>query len=256
MDALILAGGIPKPDDSLYQLTQGKPKALLEINGRSLIDYVLQVLLNAPSIEDILIIGLAEDDLPTLPQNVFALPNQGGLVQNGVAGLLWLKRHRGQDAHVAVVSVDIPMLTAKIVEQVIANCLQLDAKLYYHFVTRPVFEAQFPEAKRTFVKLQGLEVAGTDLVVAYTALAENNEALYEALVNGRKQAWKLARIVGLRFLLKFLFRRVSISDLEQLTTNAVQMPVRVILSPHAEIGMDIDKLAHYELVQQWMSEGI
>lgn len=37
MDAIVTAGGIPKPDEPLYVRTQGQSKALLDVNGKPMI---------------------------------------------------------------------------------------------------------------------------------------------------------------------------------------------------------------------------
>jgi NDP-sugar pyrophosphorylase family protein len=39
MDAVVTAGGIPKPDELLYPYTLGKPKALLEIAGKPMVQW-------------------------------------------------------------------------------------------------------------------------------------------------------------------------------------------------------------------------
>ncbi len=252
MDAIILAGGIPSPDDSLHTLTQGKSKALLQINGRSLLDYVLEALLGSSSIDHILVVGLPIDVLNNESKHLSIIPDQGGFVQNGIAGLRWMKNFRGKQAHVAMVSVDIPLLTSDIVDQVIANCRPLTHKLFYHFVSRAVFEERFPNSQRTFVKLKQEEIAGADFLIAHTDFAELDEELFETLANGRKQAWKLARIVGFRFLLKFLMRQVGIQEIEEITSHVAGMPVKVVLTPHAEIGMDIDKKVHFDLIEKTM----
>jgi len=45
------------------------------------------------------------------------------------------------------------------------------------------------------------------MIVVQPAIAERNRALLEMLTAARKHPWRIARIVGLPFLLKFLFRR-------------------------------------------------
>ena len=42
MDCIVLAGGIPRPEDPLFPHTQGKPKALIRIGQAAMIEYVLQ----------------------------------------------------------------------------------------------------------------------------------------------------------------------------------------------------------------------
>lgn len=249
MDGLILAGGAPAPDDPLFAYTQGQPKALLRVNGRSLIDHTLAAMQAASQIDDILVVGLTAEQLNSHFPNVHTMPDQGSLVANGIAGLRWLKAYRQRAAHVAVCSVDIPLITAEIIDQTIANCAPFDHIVYYHFVSRQVMEMRFPHSARTFVKLKGVEIAGADFMIANTWLAEHHEALWEALVNGRKHAWQLARVVGLPFLVKFLFRQIGIPEIEANATRILGKPIRVNLSPFAEIGMDIDKPEHVEAVE-------
>lgn len=250
MDCLILAGGTPKPASDLYKYTAGKPKALLEVNCRSMLATILDVMQSMSEIDDILIVGLTPDEFSTPSAHVFQLPDQGSLVQNGIAGLKWLKNHRQEPRPVVLCTVDIPLITREIVTDVIANCRPFDHAIYYHFVTRPVMEARFPNSKRTFVKLKDQEVAGADLMIAQSDLADDNEALWEALTNGRKHAWKLARVVGPIFLVKFLLRKIDVKDIEATATRILQKPVKIILTPHAEIGMDVDKADHLAVIQK------
>jgi NDP-sugar pyrophosphorylase family protein len=44
MDAIVIAGGIPEPGDPLYEYTQGQPKALLDIAGKPMVQWVLDAL--------------------------------------------------------------------------------------------------------------------------------------------------------------------------------------------------------------------
>ena len=40
MDAIVTAGGIPMPGEPLYEYTNGSPKALLDIAGKPMIQWV------------------------------------------------------------------------------------------------------------------------------------------------------------------------------------------------------------------------
>ena len=41
MDAIVIAGGIPQPEEPLYEYTQGIPKAMLNIAGKPMVQWVL-----------------------------------------------------------------------------------------------------------------------------------------------------------------------------------------------------------------------
>jgi len=58
MDVVMTAGGRPQPGDSLYALTQGGFKALLELNGKPLIQWVLDALNGTEKVGSIVIVGL------------------------------------------------------------------------------------------------------------------------------------------------------------------------------------------------------
>ncbi len=48
MDAIVIAGGVPTPVEPLYPYTQGKPKALLDLCGKPMIQWVLDALEGKP----------------------------------------------------------------------------------------------------------------------------------------------------------------------------------------------------------------
>ena len=61
MDAIVMAGGIPQPEDPLYEYTQGEPKALLDIAGKPMIQWVLDAISGSESVERVVLISLPED---------------------------------------------------------------------------------------------------------------------------------------------------------------------------------------------------
>ncbi len=60
MDAIVLAGGIPLPEETLYPYTRGHPKAMLDLAGKPMIQWVLDALSESTTIENVIITGLTE----------------------------------------------------------------------------------------------------------------------------------------------------------------------------------------------------
>jgi len=58
MDVIIPAGGIPRPGNPLYKYTQGKPKAMLDVAGKPMVQWVLDAVSQAKSIEQVAVVGL------------------------------------------------------------------------------------------------------------------------------------------------------------------------------------------------------
>ncbi|MEM7113265.1 MAG: nucleotidyltransferase family protein [Chloroflexota bacterium] len=250
MDCVITAGGVPKPDDPLFAYTQGKPKALLEINGRSLLNHIVTAFHQASTVENIVVVGLDAAAAPELANYATFLPDQGSLLANGLFGISWLRQNKQLTGPVLMSSSDIPTITPTIIDHFVNICHPFDRSVYYNFITRETLEKRFPGSKRTYVKLKGLEIAGGDLMMAQSELAESHYDFWQAGINGRKHAWKLARTVGWRTLLKLLTRRLSLSDIEDVTERIFGTPSKIILNPNAEIGMDIDKPNQLELLRK------
>ncbi len=59
MDAIVTAGGIPLPEDPLYPYTEGHSKAMLEIAGKPMIQWVLDALSASSKVENVILIGRA-----------------------------------------------------------------------------------------------------------------------------------------------------------------------------------------------------
>lgn len=257
MDCVVIAGGVPGPDDPLYEWTQGAPKALMPLNGRYLIEYVLDALEAARTVDEVVVIGLDNPgQLQAARTAVTFLPDHGSLAGNGVAGLNWLEANR-QPGMALTCTADIPTLTGEIIDEFVASCQRSSAaSLYYNLVTKETMEARFPGSNRTFVKIKGMEISGGDLIMTHTRYGNHHQELWEALTQARKNAWKLARIIGWQFLLKFLLRQVTIPDMEAVAYKILGEQVKIVLSPYAELAMDADKPAQAEMLSRELAGAI
>lgn len=253
MDCVIVAGGRPGPDDPLYAYTQGQPKALLDMGGRTMLERVTDALQASQHIEEVVVVGLGPQ-LAVAAEFSFRRPvhhiaDQGSMVSNALAGIAWSRQRQPDTETVMLCSSDIPALTPAVVDDHIAQCRPFEYSLYYSVVTREVLEKRFPGSKRTYVRLHEMEVAGGDLMIARPEIAETNPEIWQALSNARKHAWKLARIVGLSTLVKFLLHRLSLAEARVAAERLVGCPVRAIISPHAELAMDADKPYQVDLLR-------
>lgn len=256
MHCIITAGGTVSEDDPLYVYTQGKPKSLIRFGDKPMLQWVIEALKGSNHIEQIYVVGIEESEVShlQLPADIIYLPDSGGLVSNASASLQRLLADHPDDEVVLMCSADVPMLTTKVVDAYINDCRPFDHIAYYNVVSKATLEARFPQSRRTFVKLKGISVTGGDMTLAQTRILQTNEALWEAIVQGRKQAWKLVRIVGIRPLIKFLFRQLTLDDVEQMASRVLNAPVKVFNSPYPELAMDVDKPQQVELLRHWLEK--
>jgi len=249
MDAIVTAGGIPQPGEPLYPYTQGISKALLDVAGKPMIQWVLDALCQARLVDNIIVIGLPENSVVTCPRAVSYLPNYEDMVANIRNGVAEALRLNPQTQHVLVVSSDIPGITAEMVDWVIQEAMKSDLDAYYNVITRQVMEARFPTSHRSYVHLKDMEVCGGDMNVIATRLVTKNEEIWDKLVAARKNALKQAALLGYDTLLLLLLRMVTLEAALKKATRRLHITGRAIVCPYAEVGMDIDKPHQLEIMR-------
>lgn len=240
MDAIILAGGVPAPEDPLFALTQGRPKALLPMGRRTMLERVVDALQASPHVDHVVVVGLGDDQGQTFARPVQHLPDHGSMVQNGMAGLRWVRDH-GTAAHTLLCSADIPLLTSAMVDDFVARARPDQFLFTYNIVPRAVMEARFPGSRRTFTRLRNVAFCGGDIHLVQVRLLETSTDFWEAVAQARKAPWRVARLVGIGTLVKLLLRRLTLAEAEAAATRILGGPCCAVINPHAELGMDVDK---------------
>lgn len=249
MDAIVTAGGIPKPEEPLFVYTQGMSKALLDVAGKPMIDWVLEALNGAENIEQVLIIGLPPDSQVNTAKVAAFLPSQGGMVANIRTGVNKLLDMNPAATHALLVSSDIPTINSEIVEWAVNTALETDHQAYYNVIPRKVMEKRFPGSKRSYTRLKDLEVCGGDMNVIQTSLVTQNDEIWNKLVAARKNVFKQAALVGYDTLLLLALRMITLDRAVDKVTKRLHLTGRAIVCPYAEVGMDVDKPHQLEIVR-------
>lgn len=249
MDALVIAGGTPVPGEPLYNETQGMPKALLDIAGKPMVQWVLDALGEARHVERVVIVGLPPSCSVHCSKPTNFVPNFGDLLANVEAGLRHLMELNPQAQYLLTVSADIPAITPPMVDWMIETTLQTRHDLYYCVIERQRMEERFPGARRSYVRLKDRQVCGGDMNVFRTGLAAE-KALWAKVLAARKNALKQAALVGLDVFLLLLVRQLSLQRAERMISRRLRLRGRVILCPYPEIGMDIDKPHQLEILRR------
>lgn len=249
MDAVVTAGGIPQPDEPLYPYTQGKPKAMLDIGGKPMVQWVLDALSGSKLVENVILIGLPEDSGLTCNKPLWFIPNRNSMIENLLFGINKVMEINSSATRVLLVSSDIPGITPEMVDWEIETCQQSDVDLCYNVVKREVIEARYPGSKRTYTKLKDIEVCGGDLNVVNTSVASANQEIWDRLVATRKNPIKQAAIIGFDTLFLMVFRAISLDEAVKKVAARLHMTGQAIICPYAEIGMDVDKPHQLEMIR-------
>lgn len=249
LDAVVTAGGIPLPEEPLYPYTQGISKALLDVAGKPMIQWVLDALGNAETINNIIVVGLAAESGVTCKKPLYFIPNQGKMLDNFRAGVRKAQEINPDVKFVVFASSDIPSVKPGMVDWVVNTSMETDDDIYYNVIQRQVMEARFPGSNRTYTHLKGMDVCGGDLNVVRASTAADESEIWEKISNARKSPLKQAALIGFDTLILLLLRQLTIEKTIQKVAKQLNVKGRGIVCPYAEIGMDVDKPHQLEIMR-------
>ncbi|MBI2759059.1 MAG: nucleotidyltransferase family protein [Chloroflexi bacterium] len=249
MDAVVTAGGIPQPNEPLYEYSKGGSKALIDIAGKPMIQWVLDALSEAKTIERVVVIGLSAKLNLTCKKPLTYMSNQGKMLENLKAGTAKVMELNPKAKYVLFVSSDIPSITGEMVDWVVNTCAETKDDLYYNVVRREDMEARFPGSKRTYTPLKELEVCGGDMNVVRASIVNQNSEFWNKLIEARKNPAAQAALIGPDIIFKFIFRQLTIDNVIQRVADKLGLKGRAIVCPFAEVGMDVDKPHQLDLMR-------
>ena len=212
-----------------------------------MLEWVVDALQSSDEIANLCIVGLPALDGLAFNQPVDCLPDHGGIAQNAIAGVKYFKERGGE--YIMVSTADIPLITPSMISEFISQCRPFDAAVYYAFHSRQAVEDRFPRSGRTFFKLRDQEVTSSNVGIVHTTLLDTDPALWAAIANARKAPWRIARLVGLGTLLRFLCKRIGIEDAATIASRTFDRPVKFMLNRTVEFGMDGDTPAQIEVMR-------
>ena len=249
MDAIVTAGGIPQPKDPLYSYSHGDSKALIDVAGKPMVQWVLDALSEAKHVNNVIVIGLSAKSGLTCKKPLHFLSNRGRMLANIVAGVNKSLELNKKNEYVLVVSSDIPAVKGEMVDWLIETCMQTKDDLYYGICPREVMEARFPDSKRTYTHLKDMDVCGADMNLTHVRMATEHLDMWESLIGSRKSPLRQASIIGFGTLFALFMRRLTLQDAVQRVSERIGIKGRAIVWEHAEPCMDVDKPHQLELLR-------
>jgi GTP:adenosylcobinamide-phosphate guanylyltransferase len=252
MDVLMIAGGAPTEDAPLYPFSKGRAKALIDVAGKPMGQWVLDALSGAKTVERVVIVGPEELRSLHCSKQTHFLQDLGDLFTNALAGARHIQELNPSAGHILVTGSDIPAITSEMVDWRVEQALKADRDLSYLIIERQVMESKFPTSNRSYVRLKDVEVCGGDMHTVRLSMVDREE-VYTPLIAARKSPLKQAAIIGFDTLLLVLLRRATLKRAEEIVSKRLGLAGHVELSPFPELGMDIDKPHQLEILRQHMA---
>lgn len=248
VDAVILAGA--DNDGKLKDYDKASYEALIDINGKPMVEYVVRAVRGASSIRNVVVVGPAEALARCLHvENVKIMDRGSSILENLKIGVVALSS-LGPDDKVLIVTADIPLLTSEVVDQFLASCAKRQAEFHYPILSREANDSRFPGMKRTYATLRDGTFTGGNVMLVNPGAIGSCEALVKRVIDARKNPWQWSRMLGLKYTVKFMFRTLTIRDVEARVERMVGMTCVAVFFNYPEVGLDVDKPSDLALVRR------
>lgn len=248
VDALVLAGRRSGETDPLASVDNVPHKALLVAGGKPLIRRVIEALQASGRISGIRI--AAPDDVRNAIASALAGVSGWSFVDAegspAKTVLSSIERLSG-DRALLVTTCDHALLTGDMVRAFLSEARESDAAAAC--VARDVYEARFPNSRRTFIRLKDIHFSGANLFWFAGARAKGLADFWRRLEAKRKNPAAMAREIGVFTAFSYLAGQMTKDGLEKTIRRKTKVEARLIPLQTPEAAIDVDKPEDLVLVR-------
>ena len=244
-NALVLAGTKEKGPLEIAENVDNK--ALIMLNNRPMIDYIVDVLNNSENIDRILVVGPKNALYPYIGKKVDEILNPGNsILRNMEIGLNFFN----SADNLLLLTSDIPLITPEAIDEFLEICTKRKACIGYPIITKENIVKKYPETERTYVKMKEGIFCGGNIVFFKPEVFFQKKKLIKELFDNRKATWKYVKILGLKFIIKFLFKTLTLEEVEKRVTDIFGYNSIAAMISYPEIMIDLDKLSDLKLIRK------
>lgn len=248
-NALVLAGA--KGKGPLEIAANVENKALIMINDKPIIEYIIDALNNSKNIDKVLVVGPRDELYPYIGKKVQEILEPGNsILENMEIGLNYFN----SENNLLLLASDIPLITSQAIDEFIKKCVEREAYVGYPIITKENIIKKYPETIRTYVKMKEGTFCGGNIAFFKPEVFFQKRELIKELYNNRKATWKYVKILGLKFILKFLFKTLTLDEIEKRLTKILGYKSIAVMVSYPEIMIDLDKPSDLEVIQKYLKK--
>ena len=248
-NVIILAGGEKGP---LYEPTGYAEKALIPIHGKPMVSRVIEAFAASDRVDKIVVVGSSHldslDSMRHVRKRIFTGAN---LVQNLLLAVSYVKHrlYRSASEHEGYVIsfCDAVFLTPQIIDDTLQAIEQSSGEIVLHYVEKESLKAANLPTQRTYIPVDGKHYTGTTIyyVKKFGKVLAAMPQLSK-LRKHRKDPQEMLRLIGCE--------GADLEGIELAMSDELGAKVRICVSPHATLGLDVDKPSDLELAQRLLKK--
>lgn len=242
LDAILPAGG--RLDPELADKVGTDIKALIEIDGKPLIEHVLDAIQTSGMVRNTVLIGgnsirkaygdratIVIDEADSGPANMY----------NGLAALAG---RSDPSQRVLLATTDLPYVRGEHVKAFVDSA-PTDTHIVVPLVHRRDFEAEYPGTSSTFVKLKDGEFTLGGMFLIDSGAMARMRPHVEAVFSQRKSKLGMAKLLGLGFVFRYLTHSLALSDVERKIVSLLSCTGTALPGAPAQFAYDVDDWDDY-----------
>jgi len=254
--AILLSGD--RPADALAQISPGKRKALLPLLGRSMILYVLDTLLQARHIANIVIVANNVADIEnsdTVQRFIAGSADKARISFREGAGspatsVLKAMEELEVSGPVLVTTADNPLLSAATLDIFCEGILHGDpADAIVGLARESDIRPAFPHVRRTFIRLGKEGYSGCNLFALSAGAGQKAARAWSEVEGRRKKAWQLIIHFGVFTLLRAMIGFLDLNGAMAAASRSMGLKARAIILDDPLAAMDVDRMDHIPVAE-------
>ncbi|WAM32488.1 nucleotidyltransferase family protein [Caldicellulosiruptor naganoensis] len=234
VNAVILAGSDKSKSGTPYEC-----KALIKLNDKFMIEYVLDAVCNSKYVSRIVVVGplRLKEVLEAKYPRVEFIEEDTSIMKNAKKAIEYLNSNK----KILFLTSDLPFITSEAIDHFIEESIKTGADICYPIVEKSINDEKYPQMKRTYGTVKEGTFTGGNAIIINPSVFDRCYRLAEKLVEKRKNPIAMARLIGPTILLLFLTKKLSIQRVEKRVSKVFKVKAKAIISTYPEIGQDVDK---------------
>ena len=241
--ALVLAGSRPGAVDPVAAYGGAAHKSLILLSGQTLLARVVGALKTAGATRVAVISSHPDVRAEAIRLGAETLDEAAGPSLSVKAGAEAL------GTPLLVTTADHALLEAAWVTRFLAD-VPAGVDVAALVAARATVEAAAPGTKRTWLKLADGHWSGCNLFYLANDRALGVVDLWRRVEAERKRPWRMAQILGLGMLLRYVAGRLTLKDAAGRLGRLARVTAAIVETPFGLASVDVDKPADLDLVRQ------
>jgi GTP:adenosylcobinamide-phosphate guanylyltransferase len=237
MKAVITAGGLA---GGTFSAAAGTPvKALAPVRGIPMLESVIVALREAGADRIALIAGpeVRERYAARVEQTIDASPSGGANIMRALNA--WTE----DGGPLLYATCDLPYITGAAIADFVARTP--DGALAMSLVKSERYASRFPECPSFGITLAGERIVNGGVFLLPPGGAARIERIATPLFDARKRPWRMASLIGIGTLWRWVTGTLSVGNLEAKASSVLGMPSAAVRDCAPELAFDVDTVADY-----------